>query len=92
MSTLDRASARIISQAAGSTKSASQRLISLDAFRGLTMLFMVLANNGGGPVSYAPLEHSEWNGWTMTDTVFPSFVWIIGVAITLGAAQQVRSR
>jgi predicted acyltransferase len=88
MSTLDRASARIISQAADSAEPASQRLISLDAFRGITMLFMVLVNNGGGPVSYAPLEHSEWNGWTMTDTVFPSFVWIIGVAITLALGRK----
>jgi predicted acyltransferase len=67
---------------------APARLLSLDAFRGLTMLFMVLVNNGGGPVSYAPLQHSEWNGWTMTDTVFPSFVWIAGVAITLALGRR----
>ncbi len=60
-----------------------QRLLSLDAFRGATVLLMVLVNNGGGPHSYTALEHSEWNGWTVTDTVFPSFLWIVGVAITL---------
>ena len=59
------------------------RLVSLDAFRGATMALMILVNTPGGPQSYAPLNHSEWNGWTLTDTVFPSFLWIVGVAITL---------
>ena len=67
------------------------RLLSLDAFRGLTLLFMVLVNNGGGPVSYPPLEHSAWNGWTMTDTVFPSFLWIAGVAITLALGRHLEA-
>lgn len=64
------------------------RLLSLDAFRGITMLLMVLVNNGGGPLSYAQLNHSQWNGWTLTDTVFPSFVWIAGVAITLALGRR----
>jgi predicted acyltransferase len=67
------------------------RLLSLDAFRGLTMLFMVLVNNGGGPISYPPLQHSEWNGWTLTDTVFPSFLWIAGVAITLALGRRLEA-
>jgi predicted acyltransferase len=67
------------------------RLLSLDAFRGLTMLLMVLVNNGGGPVSYGPLNHSAWNGWTLTDTVFPSFVWIAGVAITLALGRRLEN-
>jgi len=59
------------------------RIVSLDAFRGATIALMVLVNTPGGPSSYAPLNHSEWNGWTITDVVFPSFLWIVGVAITL---------
>lgn len=70
---------------------APARLLSLDAFRGLTMLFMVLVNNGGGPISYPPLQHSDWNGWTMTDTVFPSFLWIAGVAITLALGRRLEA-
>ena len=70
--------------------SPSSRLLSLDAFRGITILLMVLVNNGGGPVSYAQLEHSEWNGWTLTDTVFPSFLWIVGVAITLSLGKRLQ--
>ncbi|MFN9895378.1 MAG: acyltransferase family protein, partial [Acidobacteriota bacterium] len=60
------------------------RLLSLDAFRGLIMAFMVLVNTPGtGAHVYPPLRHAEWHGWTPTDVVFPSFVWIVGVAITL---------
>ena len=73
-----------------SAAKAPQRLLSLDAFRGATMLLMVLVNNGGGPHSYPPLEHSAWNGWTLTDTVFPSFLWIVGVAITLSLGRRLQ--
>ncbi len=66
----------------------TNRLLSLDAFRGATMLLMVLVNNGGGDQSYRQLEHSAWNGWTLTDTVFPSFLWIVGVAITLSLGNR----
>jgi predicted acyltransferase len=65
-----------------------RRMLSLDVFRGATMLLMVLVNNGGGPISYHQLEHANWNGWTLTDTVFPSFLWIVGVAITLSLGRR----
>ncbi len=62
----------------------AQRLVSLDAFRGATMALMVLVNTpGDGDHVYGPLRHAEWNGWTPTDVVFPSFLWIVGVAMTL---------
>ena len=65
------------------------RLVSLDAFRGATIALMVLVNNAGsGRDSYRQLEHAEWHGWTITDTVFPSFVWIVGVAITLSLGKR----
>ncbi len=53
------------------------------------MALMVLVNTAGGPVSYGPLEHSDWNGWTITDVVFPSFLWIVGVAITLSLGKRI---
>jgi predicted acyltransferase len=63
---------------------APARLLSLDAFRGITMASMVIVNNPGdwGRV-YAPLLHAEWHGWTPTDLIFPFFLFIVGVAITL---------
>ena len=69
------------------------RLVSLDAFRGAIIALMVLVNNNGsGRDAYRQLEHAEWHGWTITDTVFPSFVWIVGVAITLSLGKRLCSR
>jgi predicted acyltransferase len=66
------------------------RLTSLDAFRGATMALMVLVNNAGdGNNSYAPLQHSQWNGWTITDVVFPTFLFIVGIAITLSLGSRI---
>jgi predicted acyltransferase len=68
---------------------ATTRLVSLDAFRGATIALMVLVNNNGsGRDAYPQLEHAEWHGWTITDTVFPSFVWIVGVALTLSLSKR----
>src|SRR3954452_16335611 len=62
----------------------SERLVSLDAFRGAIMALMILVNTAGGfPGTYGPLRHADWNGWTITDVVFPSFVWIVGVSLCL---------
>jgi len=73
-------------------KTIGERLVSLDAFRGATMAFMVLVNSPGdwGHV-YRSLDHAEWNGWTPTDVVFPSFLWIVGVAITLSLARRMEA-
>jgi len=60
------------------------RLLSLDVMRGLTVALMILVNNAGdGAVSYAQLRHSAWNGCTLTDMVFPTFVFIVGASIEL---------
>jgi predicted acyltransferase len=48
-----------------------------------------LVNNPGSDQVYAPLEHAPWNGWTFTDTVFPFFLWMVGVAMTLSTAKRV---
>jgi predicted acyltransferase len=66
----------------------TQRLVALDAMRGATIALMIVVNNGGGPESYAPLKHSSWNGWTITDVVFPTFLWMVGVAITLSLGKR----
>lgn len=59
------------------------RLISLDVFRGMTIILMTIVNNPGdwGNV-YPPLLHAEWHGWTPTDLVFPFFIFIMGVSVS----------
>jgi len=65
------------------------RLVSLDAFRGLTIAGMVLVNQPGSwAYVYPPLAHAEWNGWTPTDLIFPYFLFIVGVAIPFSFARR----
>jgi predicted acyltransferase len=60
----------------------SVRLISLDIFRGMTVAFMIIVNNPGSwNFVYPPLRHSEWNGCTPTDLVYPFFLFIVGVSM-----------
>lgn len=68
----------------------TQRLVSLDVFRGITIAGMVLVNNPGSWAHlYWPLQHASWHGWTPTDLVFPFFLFIVGVAITLAFGKRV---
>jgi predicted acyltransferase len=56
----------------------------VDVLRGLTVAGMVLVNNPGSWAHvYGPLRHAEWHGFTPTDTIFPFFLFIVGVAIPL---------
>ena len=75
---------------ADSSPSARSRLLSLDVFRGATIAGMVMVNNPGdwGHI-YAPWRHSAWDGWTYTDTVFPFFLWIVGVAMMFSFAKRI---
>ena len=61
----------------------------MDAFRGLTIAGMILVNNPGSwKYVYAPLRHAEWHGWTPTDLVFPFFLFIVGVSISLSFSSR----
>lgn len=72
------------------TVSATDRLVSLDVFRGITIAGMVLVNDPGSwEHIYWPLEHASWHGWTPTDLVFPFFLFIVGVSITMAFGRRV---
>ena len=58
------------------------RYLAIDFYRGVTIAFMIIVNTPGTwSYAYAPLQHANWNGCTPTDLVFPSFMFIIGVAM-----------
>jgi predicted acyltransferase len=66
------------------------RLRSLDVFRGATIASMILVNTpGSSEASYAQLRHADWFGWTFADTIFPAFLWIIGVSLTLSLTTRI---
>ena len=57
-----------------------QRLLSIDILRGMTIMLMVVVNSPGTwDYVAAPLRHSAWNGLTLTDVVFPCFMFIMGM-------------
>ena len=65
------------------------RLLSLDAFRGFTVAAMLLVNNPGDwEHLYGPLDHAAWNGWTFTDWIFPFFVFISGISMTMSLGRR----
>lgn len=65
--------------------------MSLDVFRGATIAAMILVNNAGDEASsYWPLRHSQWNGWTPTDLIFPFFLFIVGVAMPFSFSSRMQ--
>ena len=64
-------------------------LESLDVVRGISVAAMILVNNPGDWNSvFSPLLHSDWNGWTFADVVFPFFVFIMGCAMPFAFARR----
>jgi predicted acyltransferase len=67
-----------------------QRLLSLDVVRGITIAFMIMVNNNGGPGSWGFMNHAEWNGLTPTDLVFPTFMFVMGVSIVFAVQSRLK--
>ena len=63
--------------------SSSQRFLALDVFRGMTICLMIIVNTPGDSLNtFAPLHHAKWHGFTPTDLVFPSFLFVVGNALS----------
>lgn len=61
----------------------SQRFLALDVLRGMTICFMIIVNTAGNEsTSYPPLLHAHWFGFTPTDLVFPTFMFVVGNAMS----------
>lgn len=68
------------------------RLISLDAMRGFTIAAMILVNYPGTwDHVYAPLLHASWNGITITDFIYPFFLFIVGVSISFAYTKRLQA-
>ncbi len=75
-------------------KTTSKRLLSIDALRGFDMLFI---SGGGAFIHYLhgktglqwvdavanQMRHTSWNGFTFYDYIFPLFLFISGVSVSL---------
>jgi predicted acyltransferase len=61
-----------------------ERLSAVDFLRGLTVAAMILVNNPGDwSHIYPPFQHAHWNGCTPTDLIFPFFLFIVGISISI---------
>jgi predicted acyltransferase len=67
----------------------SERLDSLDVFRGLAIAAMILVSTPGTwSAVYTQLDHAVWNGWTLTDLVFPFLLFAMGAAVPFALARR----
>jgi heparan-alpha-glucosaminide N-acetyltransferase len=81
---------------AAASAPAGDRLVSLDAYRGFTMLAMASAGMGMAHLRNDPrwgtladqFEHREWLGCTFWDLIQPSFMFIVGVAMSISYAKR----
>jgi len=72
-----------------STLPNTTRLISLDALRGFTIAAMVIVNDPGSwNHIYPPLQHAAWNGCTLTDLIFPFFLFMVGMSVSLAYSKR----
>jgi predicted acyltransferase len=72
----------------------AKRLISLDILRGATIGGMVLVNNlrnWSDTPCYPQLVHSQWNGCTFADLIFPFFLFIVGVSTVFSLDRRVQA-
>src|ERR1700679_2764905 len=75
---------------AGTSAAPSTRVLSVDVLRGLTIALMILVNDPGDWAhTYAQLDHAKWNGFTLTDFVFPNFLFLVGASIIFSLQSRI---
>src|SRR5580658_6309987 len=71
------------------TSAPTSRVLSIDVLRGITIALMILVNDPGDWAHvYSQLDHAEWNGWTLTDLVFPTFLFLVGASIVFSMSAR----
>jgi len=92
--------------AVDSSLSLSERLVSLDAYRGAVMLLLAFFDGPNGewraPIAelhpdapwvraaLAQFEHVEWAGLTLWDMIQPSFMFLVGTSMAFSCAARLR--
>jgi predicted acyltransferase len=60
----------------------ANRIRAIDVLRGITLALMIVVNMQIGPgKSYVQLLHASWSGFTLTDLVFPTFLFVVGTTL-----------
>ena len=90
MTNLDPDFARVVDEdvIARPTAPRPERLLSIDVLRGLTIAFMIIVNDQIGSGPFHQLTHAVWNGFTATDLVFPTFLYVVGLTTVLSTAAR----
>lgn len=63
------------------------RIFELDALRGLSVAMMIIVD-AAPEFIYQTLQHSEWEGINLADTVFPAFVFVMGASAVFSTARR----
>jgi predicted acyltransferase len=72
------------------TTLAPKRVLSVDVLRGLTIALMILVNDPGDwDHVFKQLDHAEWSGWTLTDLVFPTFLFLMGLSMVFSLQARI---
>ena len=82
---------------------AKERLMSLDALRGLDMFFLVgfagilqalpkISDNAVFNWLANQCQHPEWQGFTAYDVIFPMFIFIVGAAMPFSFAKRLAQK
>src|SRR6202044_2578517 len=76
--------------AANTAAAPANRVLSIDVLRGLTIALMILVNDPGDWAhTYSQLDHAKWNGFTLTDLVFPNFLFMVGASIIFSLQSRI---
>ena len=73
-----------------------KRVMSLDVFRGIIMVSMLMGTLGMQKLAHLPvvgfvytqLTHAPWRGFHFEDLILPSFLFIIGIAMALSLEKR----
>lgn len=68
----------------------NNRLLELDILRGLSVFGMILViNPGNWSHQFHWLQHAEWQGFPISDMIFPTFLFCVGVSMALSYAKLI---